>query len=40
MVYKNFEKIYKTYRTTWSGDADACKQELDATTIAIAIVDA
>ena len=36
MVYKNFEKNYKTYRTTWSGEADAFQPELDAATIAAA----
>ncbi len=34
MVYKNFQKSYKTYRTTWSGDAVAIEPELDAATIA------
>jgi len=27
MVYKNFEKNYKTYRTTWSGDAGVFAKE-------------
>jgi hypothetical protein len=30
MVYKNFEKNYKTYRRTWGGDAEAVELELDA----------
>ncbi len=34
MVYKTFEKKYKTYSTTWSGDADAVEPELNAATIA------
>ena len=33
MVYMSFEKNYKTYRTTWSSDADAFQPELDAATI-------
>ncbi len=35
-VYKNFEKNYKTYRTTWPCDAGAFEPELDATKIATA----
>jgi len=34
MVYKNFEKNYKIYRTTWSCDVDAVKPELDAAATA------
>ena len=29
MVYKNFEKNYKTYRTTWSNEAISVVPELD-----------
>ena len=32
MVYKNFEKSYKTYRTTWLGDAEAFAKEEATTT--------
>ncbi len=35
-VYKNFEKNYKTYRTTWSSDACAFETTLDAAAIAVA----
>ena len=38
MVYKNFEKNYKIYRTTWSGDMDAVEPEPDATAIAAAAI--
>jgi hypothetical protein len=39
MVYKSemMERNYKTYRTTWSFDAVAVEQELDAATIAIIV---
>ncbi len=33
MVYKNFEKDYKTYRTTWSGKAVIVEPKLDADAI-------
>ena len=33
MVYKKFEKNYKTYRTTWSSDAEAFEPKLDAEAI-------
>jgi hypothetical protein len=38
VVYKNFEKNYKTCRTTWSCNAEAFRPELNDTTIALAIV--
>jgi hypothetical protein len=34
LVYKNFEKNCKIYRTTWSGDAEVVKPTLDAASIA------
>jgi len=37
MVYKNFEKSYKTYRTAWSGDADAFELELDPVAVATTV---
>ena len=33
MVYKNFEKNYKTHRMACSGDADESEPALDASTI-------
>ena len=40
MVYKNFEKNYKTYRKTWSGEAIIVEPEFDARAIAALVVDA
>ncbi len=40
VVYKNFEKNYKTYRTTWSGDVDAFEPELDPVAVAAGVASA